>query len=219
MTNKLGVIKIAIDFDGTIAYSRDYKDGEYLKLNAIFEAYGIPYATVRQAYKDVRDRGFSPNRFVTTLHDAGYDFSTDDALGAIQRWIGENLVIYDDAKKALPIWMNKGINVIIVTTGEADWQVQKITALNINPSEVIVTSSDEEKMFVIKKLAESSKIIAIDDKATMLDMLRDIDSDGELFVTTRILRQESKYITQKPRHDHISVISLLDSRIDEILGF
>lgn len=208
---------IVVDFDGTIAFFRDYENGEYVELNAALAEFGIPLPEVQRIYRNVRDEGFSSKRFVDALSDAGYAIDRAEANAVIQSWLLENLAIFSDAVEAITLWTASGIEVFVVTTGEYDWQRQKVDMLDADFSAMLVMTTDQDKLSLIQGFQEVyGTVIAIDDKPGVLDALRDTDADGTKFRTVRMFRMESKYRDDPAKHTHLSVTTFLDPRISAL---
>jgi hypothetical protein len=208
---------IAVDFDGTIATLSDGDNGSYPGLLGLFYGLGLDTQELREAYEEARAEGFCLERMIQALVARGAHIGTLGNLELTRKfiaWVNRSLRVYSDAQAALSRWAKDGREVVIVTMGENDFQNQKVSTANVPHAAVFTTRRDEDKAFLLQRLNEAyGRVLIVDDKAAVLDAVRDVDPTGEQLVTVRIIREDGKYANQQARHNHIVVSALTEIEI------
>lgn len=203
---------IAIDFDATIAYLKDLEGGRYAKLYAVLTGRGVSKDAAERAYRAAHANGFTFAGYVDAALAQGSSFDRTAALAECEDWLAEHLAVFPDVPEALASWQEKGYPIYILTTGNPDFQKQKIDLCHIPYTGVLFVATDEEKPVQVRELhaRHGATVMVFDDKASVLDMVRERDPSAEFAKTFLVVREESKYRTQKARFPHQRVSDLRD---------
>lgn len=195
---------IVSDFDGTLAYFDDMRDGRYRELDAVFLSRAVPEDIIDRAYTLVRAQGFTFEKYMDCLESMGAVFDQSEAAGACEAWLASHLKVFPDVLEACARWESAGFPLYILTMGEPSFQKQKVALSGIPHTRMLVVSRDEEKVEAVKELAkkERAPVAIFDDKAAVLDMIRRADPEGSVAETFWVIRQESKYHSSKPHFPH-----------------
>lgn len=191
---------IAIDFDGTLAYFT----GGYEQLFDIFVRRGVPQEIVRRGYeKTKQEGGFSIVAMIDVMSVlVGHLFDREAIEGEFSVWLRQSLFLYPDSLPWLTEWRRRGVPIAIVTAGNADYQTQKISTLAVPHDHLFVVVKEDEKPTVVRKLLKryGAPILLVEDRPSVLDLMRNGNlMEGEV-VNVRLLRKESPYYHDEPTH-------------------
>lgn len=200
---------IVVDFDGTLAYFR----GGYDDLFNIFCRRGVGSAVVRECYERTkREGGFSITALAACVAvHAGCYVDLREVESEFCGWLRRSLIPYQDGLEALDRWRQQGLPVVILTTGNIEYQTQKVQAVRLSYDQLIVVSHAQEKPAVVRRLLADfygSPVLLIEDRPSVLDAMRDDGLSEDQVATVRLLRQESPYIREHSVYRHRSCNTL-----------
>ena len=196
---------IAIDFDGTLAYFK----GGYDQLFAIFTRRGVDNSIVRESYEQSkREGGFTITRLMKIVAERTSRSFDDEAInGEFADWLGRSLVPCAEAALVLTVWRDVGIPVVILTSGDMDYQAQKVHATRLPHDDLIVVAHEAGKIEALRALLEryGPPILFVEDRPYVLDLVREEGLTPAEVRTVRVLRPESPYVREKSLYVHETV--------------
>lgn len=203
-------ICVAVDFDGTLAYFK----GGYDELFAIFSRRGVDPAMVRECYERTkREFGFSISAMIKVVErETGCSLNRDEIVREFLTWLEDSLIAYADSVLRLAKWQQERIPVVILTTGDAEYQAQKVQATWMPHDELLVVAQDKEKPGKVRQLLEQygEPILLIEDQPSVLDLVRENGLSKSEVVTVRLMRPESRYFLEKSKYSHAHCDTLED---------
>lgn len=198
---------VALDFDNTIAFHRQGYEGLY----EIFTRSGVPLRTVKQAYLISRDGGFHINGMLQVIRTR-FRHPLRGQTTAIRKefagWLADVLIPYPESVTILKKW-KRHVPVVIVTFGHPQHQMEKIALLNIPHTRTYPVASDKAKPKVLKQLTKKygTPILFIDDRPSVLDLIRKSGLTPKDVITARVVRPGNRYNKDRTRYRHLRVRS------------
>lgn len=209
MTNQTIVLRpkaIGCDFDFTVSYFVGGID----TITKPFTKRGISHEIAMQAEQAAEERGFCLSVYLEEIEKfTGWPFAREVIEPEFRRWMAKTIRTYEDARHAFEFWRTQRLDVVFVTLGNKEYQLDKIAMSQLPHRYAFVVDRDEAKWVHINQLlqAHGAPVVYIDDKPSVLDHIRDQDKAGEV-ITVRAKRAESPYYKEPARHTHHEVSDL-----------
>ncbi len=208
-----GMIKyLATDLDNTLVYL----DGGHEKYFKFLERYSVPRETACESYEATKcEEGFSMKNLIARVEKmTGVKMDKERVIADFDSWLSNRLKVYPDVSDFLALVSARGIPFSIVSTGEPEFQNEKVKMAGLKPLEIRVVSRVGEKPKVLKEMLAKSpgQVMYIDDKASELDAIRKVFSEDDV-VTVRIKRADSPYKDDVGEYKHREIKSLAEIEI------
>tara|TARA_Y100000310_G_C20583848_1_gene764379 strand:- start:4 stop:630 length:627 start_codon:yes stop_codon:yes gene_type:complete len=203
---------IVVDFDGTLAHFAHGSQGFF----KIFTQRRVPESVVQEGYEQLKTtEGFSMQG-LTALLEKKFSFKKEGTEQEFEEWLQQELVLYPESIEAIQYWKGQNIPVVILTAGQESFQREKVDMMKIPYDKLCIVPSDTEKVVEIKNLMSvyGKPIAVIDDKATILDMIRSEFPDTNEVKTIWIRRSEPS--VQKTEYEHMEISDLQKTTLNSI---
>lgn len=204
---------VAVDFDNTLAY---FKGGYGNSFFPIFVQRGVPEDEVKGYYQTTKEElTFSiKNMIFVVERETGLSLDHGEIVGEFRVWLADSLVAYADSVRELAEWRQEDIRVVILTTGNPEFQKQKIQASGIPYDELLVVTQDGEKPGKVRELLKrygppnGPPIWLVEDDPSVLDLVREAGLSESDVVTVRLMRRESPHFLKVSKHSHVACDTL-----------
>jgi FMN phosphatase YigB (HAD superfamily) len=196
---------LLFDFDGTLAYYKDDKQGLWQP----FLKHGVSKEIITKIYEKTKNNNFSLEKFAQNINsEIQKKINEEEVVQELKHYLKENLVLYDDAKIVVQNKMN--VPFVLLTFGDPGFQIDKINALDVK-KDLVIFSLEFPKIDIlgglIKDLRKSDDrpLMFVDNSWKELDAVRDAGYTEKEIVTYWINRDN---YTKKPKYKHIEIHSL-----------
>ncbi len=197
---------LALDFDYTISHFTDDLRG----LFEIFTRRGVPEKEARSAFTHVVEQvGFTFSAYSHAVQRAHRVNESEKILRAeFKNWLSSSLVLYPESLRMLRKWHNK-IPVVIVTSGNPEFQREKIKTVGIPYDDVRFIQPPQRKVSVMPHLLKKYgvPVVFVDDNPRELDAVYQKSLQDKI-ITFLMRRPDSPYATAEPEYRHREIRSL-----------
>ena len=203
-----------IDFDGTLAFFLSGQGGFF----DIFIKQGIPEHIVKESYEAVRsNKGVSVENLYDVLNAKGFSLNKDTLESKYEEWIQTDLALYPESMEAMQNLKKQGIPTIVLTAGDETAQKRKIALTQIPYDELVIVPTAKGKVVEVSRLLKKyGKPLAVfDDRADILDLIRESFQDSSDVVTVWVHRVNSN--VPEGQYKHIEIKDLSEESLAKVI--
>ena len=205
---------VVIDFDGTLAFFLSGQGGFF----DIFIKQGIPEHIVKESYEAVRsNKGVSVENLYDVLSAKGFSLNKDTLESKYEEWIQTDLALYPESMEAMQNLKKQGIPTIVLTAGDETAQKRKIALTQIPYDELVIVPTAKGKVVEVSRLLKKyGKPLAVfDDRADILDLIRESFQDSSDVVTVWVHRVNSN--VPEGQYKHIEIKDLREESLAKVI--
>lgn len=196
---------IALDYDFTVARFLSGFDG----LHQILVRQGMSLPDAQKAHEKAEGFGFTPNILLACAGELGFTPLSPNRFHAeFRQWLKDELRLYPEMTAVAEKW--SGIPIHIVSFGDEQYQMAKITATCIPHVDARITKEPKAKALGELYRKYHGTIWFFDDNPHEHDGVRDAGLTDKEVICLFVDRPESPHNSKVPKYEHRRVSSLLE---------
>ncbi|MCH8049043.1 HAD family hydrolase [Patescibacteria group bacterium] len=136
---------------------------------------------------------------------------------AVEEKIKKDLVVYPESIEAMETLKKQGIPTIVLTAGDETAQKRKIALTQIPYDELVIVPTAKGKVVEVSRLLKKyGKPLAVfDDRADILDLIRESFQDSSDVVTVWVHRVNSNF--PRGKYEHIEIKDLSEESLAKVI--